>query len=160
MIAFALATLLLSRARPPVDTAAVYAAVVREVRAGHPTLQVALATSVREAFEPSPSAPREHSPAVLRKLRSSGLVDATCTVPPNYVSCSGQETRMSLALGGIRVQERAVAEVPAGAVWVMASVILPCAGECRTPTASGVLYLLTQGRDGWRVVSSRVIWTW
>ena len=154
MYLFALAGVLLLGPQTPVDTVAVYDAVLHEIRTEHPSLPVALSARPWDA-EPcaAPCAePKPHSDRVLRRLRSEGVVDAVCVVPENHLNCPTEARKLFVALGRIRSTAPAGLETRPGGVWVRATTIVPCGSDCRVPEIIARQYLLTRDDTGtWRI---------
>lgn len=173
MLTLALLTALTWHAGPPVDTAAVYGAVLQEIRAEYPADRVVLSETWSDvACLPlcgDPGNRQEHSAKTLRALRTRGLIEGTCRVPPNMLGCASypeygsEHPYMFVALGEIEKSnpKGEPRGAPAnGGVWVLGVTIRGCADErCRTPDASGYKYLVQRDKHGaWIVVWRRPDW--
>ena len=163
----------------PVDSAAVYATLLERLRAEYPEFPVVLAetrsgvgcmpicgAALREPDRPAPPpAPpveaRAHSPELIGRLRSRGLVDATCEARALTFGCKGYPRHLFVALGEIQPTLPQGRRPVEGGVWVRMAVLVPCTTDCPRPGSTdpyfpngyGLWFLLTPGENGaWEVV--------
>lgn len=157
---------------PKVDTAAVYAAVLSDIRAEHPGVPIVLAET-RTGVECMPhcgarfqenalsaaagpaGTPRVHGAGVIRSLRHRELIDATCTVKPRVFGCLGYAGHIFVGLGEISGSPRYGPPEVKGAYWVQVALLVPCKVRCEAGRASpdgfGYWVLVHQQNDGsWR----------
>ena len=152
---------LLLHVQVPVDTAKVYAAVLHDIRSEYPGAQLALSATAWDVKDGEPpcadtASPRRHSAATLERLRSARLIDAVCVVPENYVNCPDEAGKLFVAVGGVRRGPPPGADTAVAGVWVLATVIPPCGGDCRVPEVTSTWYLLVQeGYGAWKVAGKR-----
>lgn len=153
MLALALAAALSVHGGPQVDSLAIYAALLQEVRTHYPGVPVVLAQTrsgvacmplcgarLRDPDAPAPAdttpgpAPVAHSDGLLRQLRERALIDATCRVPADTFGCEG--TFPGYIFAGLgEIQESPPRGPPRveGGVWVKLALLVPCTTNCRTP---------------------------
>lgn len=165
------------------DSTEVYAAILQEVRREYRGLPVVLAeTRAGVACMPhcgarlrdpdgavAPEAPEaqladgDHSPELLRVLRSRGLIDHVCAVDASRLGCSGYPGNLFVALGELSAAPTGGPAPVDGAVWVKAAVLVPCTYARRCPRAGsddpyfpdafGIWFLLAPDPDGtWRII--------
>lgn len=172
-----LAASLLPLRQPSVDSAAVYSAILTQVRAEHPALPVALAETrsgvacmphcgarLRDADAAAPAAEERvgesHSAVLLSALTERGLVDRTCAVRPRVFGCPDAPAHLFVALGEISAEPPEGPPPVPGGVWVRAAFLVPCERDCTRapgepyfPDAFGSWFLLEADACGaWRVV--------
>jgi hypothetical protein len=178
MLVPAAALVLALHSIPPIDSAAVYAPILEELRAEYPHLPIVL-SETRSGVECMPHCgaelrepdggwvPRsaaeavDHSSALIEALRSGGLVDASCPVQPRVFGCADHPRHLFVALGEISARPAAGPPEVEGAVWVKVAILVPCDIRCPSadpdepyfPDGFGLWYLLQPDRaGGWQVV--------
>ncbi|HEX2205155.1 MAG TPA: hypothetical protein VHG91_17720 [Longimicrobium sp.] len=161
----------------PVDSAAVYGALLERVRAEYPAFPVVLSEASdvecmpicgavlrdpdRSANPPTPRLPRRsHPPELLDRLRSRGLVDATCEAVALRFGCKGYPRHLFVALGEIEPHPARGPRPVDGGVWVRVALLVPCTNDCPAPGSTdpyfpnghGLWLLLEPGENGaWAV---------
>jgi hypothetical protein len=165
---------------PAVDSLAVYARILDQVRTEFPARPVALATT-RSGVDCMPlcgvrlrdpdaavdttvmaSAPgADHSAALLDSLRTRGLIERTCAVRQGWYGCPDYPEHLFVALGEIVTHPvNGPASVEDG-VWVKVALLVPSTGSCGQtrepchPDAMGYWYLLRQEAGGTWVIVRR-----
>jgi hypothetical protein len=178
MLTFGLLLTLAVLQPPAVDSLAVYAAILEQVRGEFPARPVALART-RSGVECMPLcgvrtrdpdgtaetvlvAPEvEHSAELLDSLRARRLIDDTCAVREGVYGCIDYPQHLFIALGEITAHPKRGPEPVGDGVWVQVALLIPCAVDCaaqqgRTgyhPDAFGYWYLMRPGCDGtWTIV--------
>jgi hypothetical protein len=162
------------------DSADVYAAILQDVRREYRGLPVALAETragvacmphcgarIRDpdgaAAPEAPPGDGDHSPALLRDLRSRGLIDHVCAVVASRFGCSDYPGHLFVALGDLSAAPTGGPAAVDGAVWVKAAFLVPCTHARRCPQpgsdapyfpdAFGTWFLLKPGPDGnWHIL--------
>lgn len=163
----------------PVDSLAVYSAILSQVKEEFPGHQIALAetrsgvdcmplcgVSLRDpdTHTNSPAtrpADVAHSRQLMDALRSRGLVDETCRVEEGWYGCRAYPGYLFVALGQITARPPRGPDPVEGGVWIKVALLVPCGERCTGPDADemshpeafGYWYLLQPNSDGgWSVV--------
>lgn len=176
MLMYGLVAAALAVRTPPVDTVAVYATILREVRMRHPDVPVVLAETrsgvecmphcgaiFQNGPEPGQRAhaenPRDHSREVIRRLREQALIDTTCAVPADVFGCGTiHPGHLFVALGEIRESPPGGPRPEAEGFWVRVALLEPegaASGSdaSATPDAYGIWTLVRREADcSWTVV--------
>jgi hypothetical protein len=162
---------------PDVDSVAVYAEILRQVRTEFAADSLVLAKT-RSGVDCMPmcgarlrspdgagsivtdSAQIQHSVALLDSLRALRLVEYTCAVRDQWYGCPDYPEHLFVALGEITSEPRRGPEPVMGGVWVKVALLVPCKADRPDPAgdpchadALGYWYLLQQkAGGGWTIV--------
>jgi hypothetical protein len=133
----------------PVDTTAIYSAVLAQLHTEYPATPFVLAetrsgvacmphcgVAFRGASPGDSSTAQDHSPALMEQLRQAGLIDATCTVPERTFGCAGPAGHIFVALGEVQTSPPDGPPAVEGGYWVKVALLVPCARGC-APADSG-----------------------
>lgn len=179
MLTIGLLLLALGARQPPaVDSLAVYAEILEQVRTEFPGRAVALAKT-RSGVDCMPLcgvrlrdpdgavdttvvavAPgADHSLALLDSLRARGLIESACAVRQGWYGCPDYPEHLFVALGEIAANPKNGPRPAADGVWVKVALLVPSTESCGParepchPDALGYWYLLRQAGDGtWTIV--------
>jgi hypothetical protein len=158
----------------PVDSVAVYSAILSEVRTHRPGLPIVLGDSrsgvacmphcpanFREGVladqQEHRDGPTTHSPEVLSALLKRGLIEAWCKTPDATLGCHGHPGHMFIGLGTISAAPSRGPPPEQDGLWVRVAFLLP--GSCDHveeeaacfPDAFGFWYLMTEEDGAWSV---------
>lgn len=163
--------------QPAMDTVAVYAAVLQEIRAEYPGRSVVL-SETRSDVECMPRCSgtvwsedgkepvtwEEHAAELVQQLKHRGLVDATCRTRESVLGCRDYSGHLFVALGTIQGDTPQPGTGEDAGVWILAVTHAGCStpmGEkgCRFFDAMGIRYLVKKDEAGvWKVVRRRPKW--
>lgn len=168
----------------PVDSVAVYATLLERVREAYAAFPVVLSEAsdvecmpicgavLRDpdrSADPSaaPRMPRrEHAPELLDRLRSRGLVDATCQAVALVFGCKGYPRHLFVAMGEIESNPVRGPRPVEGGVWVRVALLVPCTTRCPQPGSTdpyfpdgfGLWFLLNPDENGAWAVARTAYW--